>query len=455
MSYLKRQLDKIKSSSMIKNMARISGGTIFGQLISIITLPICTRLYGDKIIGEWTFLTIISTIAAAFADIGLQQSIMIEKEEHLKQTLRTVITIVSFTSIVTAVVSYVYFGVINVESVSLPTFFVIPFIFIATYTVKSIQVYSFIHNRQGNFKVLMKNPVINTTLFGVVSIAFGFIGFVEYGYYIGWLTGQIGTLLHLMHRQKPIPITLKFSDIKEVINRNKRFVMYQFPTDVLAQVKAQFPGLLIKPLFGAEILGQYSITWRVVNIPVNAIGSAIGRVFLSKTSEMRREGKDIGAFTYKSIILSMRLAILPIILIISLGDIIMAIFLGDGWIMAGNMVRILAVYAFFWFVTMSLQGITVTLQKQNFSMMSATSQIIGIATGLFIGYILGNIYIGLAIWTVSFVAISIVYICAILKVVSISRIKYLKNIGISMVIIIIGYLAIRLPLYLNNIVGTL
>ena len=51
---------KLKISPALRNVVKISGGTILGQAISIVTLPIITRMYGAEIMGIWA--TILYTV---------------------------------------------------------------------------------------------------------------------------------------------------------------------------------------------------------------------------------------------------------------------------------------------------------------------------------------------------------------------------------------------------------
>lgn len=42
---------KLFKSKNLQNVMKISGGTILGQLISIVSLPIITRMYGAEVMG--------------------------------------------------------------------------------------------------------------------------------------------------------------------------------------------------------------------------------------------------------------------------------------------------------------------------------------------------------------------------------------------------------------------
>lgn len=70
MNFLRKIADKLHLSEAMKNVAKISSGTIFGQVISLVTLPIFKAIYGTSIIGVWSVLNSIATIVTSFSDLG-------------------------------------------------------------------------------------------------------------------------------------------------------------------------------------------------------------------------------------------------------------------------------------------------------------------------------------------------------------------------------------------------
>ena len=71
-------VEKIKSKINLnenkKNVAKISFGTLGGQAISFITLPILTRMYGASVIGTWTLFNSIALIINSFSDLSITKS---------------------------------------------------------------------------------------------------------------------------------------------------------------------------------------------------------------------------------------------------------------------------------------------------------------------------------------------------------------------------------------------
>lgn len=68
-------------SEQLKNVTKISTGTIIGQMVSIVTLPIITRLYGPEILGIWTSINAMANIIQNICDLGISNSLMICDED--------------------------------------------------------------------------------------------------------------------------------------------------------------------------------------------------------------------------------------------------------------------------------------------------------------------------------------------------------------------------------------
>ena len=464
MNFLRKIADKLHLSEAMKNVAKISSGTIFGQVISLVTLPIFKAIYGTSIIGVWSVLNSIATIVTSFSDLGLSNAIMIEKDEEsmlrLYKVISTIAITISFISSLLVGGYYLIFG----NTLDLNLIFIVFYLFLAIFTLQQIQIcYSWL-NRKGMYDILMKNPLINNGIFGIIGILLGVLGknilhldiLMQYGYFIGWIIGQFVTLIHMKRFIPRSMLTANIEDFKIVLNMRRRFIEYQLPTNVISNVKNQLPVLIIKGLFGKEVVGCYSIANRIINVPTNFLANAMGRVYFKTVSEMKRAGKSIGKFTYRNLTKAMKVAILPMAGLMVFGDVVIKLLFSADSIMAGNMLRIISLQAFFTFLMMALQGIGIILEKQNYNMISCICQSIAYITGLAIGkYVFGSIYVGLALMSILFIIINVTYFCMMFKVMDISWKRYLKHIVISLGIILISSLILRSIIYFMGFVPTM
>ncbi len=420
---MKSLLKKMLSGNKI-SVAKISSGTLLGQVITVVTLPLITRIYGAEIIGIWTLLNSAAMIIMSFSDLGMTNAIMLEKKEEIEDTYKVITSIVAVISVIASFVITVYYTVFNnVMGINPAVLFLIVVAII--FTTQQIQVCYTWLNRNADYNVLMKNPIIRNGLYSVIAIILGLLGMNKSGYFIGQIIGLLITLIHMKRHLPKSFFTLNCSIYKDTFARNQRFIKYQMPTNIISNFKNQIPILLIQGIWGTEILGYYGVTVRMLQIPGALLASAVGRVFFYTTSLMKREGKEIGYYVYNNLIKGMKIVFIPMVFLMAFGDIIVIVFLGVEWKLAGEFVRILTLQYFFMFLMTTVHGLSITLEKQNYAMISCGLQIIGYALGAAIGkYIFDSLYYALIFMSGFFITINITYFSALFKVMNIPRKPY-------------------------------
>lgn len=453
---LKEKIQTLMKSQMLRNVTKISSGTMLGQAISIVTLPIFTRLYGATVIGYWTLFTSVAVIVNAFSDLGLSNAIMMDDEGEQSEKLFSVITTISFIISLIVGVGYLVIKSVTPDPSGIHPLFYSIVLFVLIFTQQQVNIcYNWL-NKKKQYNILMKNPIINNVSVAVIAIPLGLMGFTKYGYYIGLVLGQVFTLFHMRRYLPRIFFDFKFRDHFDVIRSHLTYVKFQMPTYLVAQVKNQAPVFFIRSFFGVEILGYYSVCMRVLNIPVNLLASSIGKVYYQTAAEMKKKGQEVGDFTFRNMKRAMYVAIAPMVVIMSFGDIVCTLFLGNDYVITGNLSRIIVFMTFFQFLMMATQGITIVLEKQQYALISGIVQIIGYVAGLSIGkYVFSSLYIAVTLMTVVFCVIQIIYFSKLFKIAGVSVALYLKHVFSTLGLIIVITAVIRITLIALNIVPNL
>lgn len=443
-------------SESVKNVGKISFGTLMGQIISVISLPIFTRIYGASIIGGWALFNSVAIIINSFSDFGLTNAIMIEEDEKsARQIYRVVSTIVILISIITGVLSFIYYS-FNDSDMNISALFIAGTISILVFTLQQTQICYTWLNRRKRYDVLMRNPLINNLVVAIFALILGFLGVKRYGYYIGLILGQVITLLHMKRFLPKGIICLDYNEYVKILKKHKSFIFFQMPSNIVLQIKSQLPTLLIKAFFGSTMLGYYSVSVRLMNMPITLLASALGKVFFQRASEINRNGGNVGEFTLKSLQKAMKIAIIPIVLMLVVGDLVITLFFGRDYIVAANILRIMIFYGLFLFLSMSVNGVAIVINKQKYMMYSGCFQIIGFISGLWVGAkIFDSIYAGVICMSLTFIIIQIVYFCSIFKDTQINLDRYLKPLFFEVFIIVLLYIVIRYGLIILGIVNSM
>lgn len=444
---IKRIFNKTKLSKNKKNVAKISSGTMLGHLISLITLPILTRIYGAEIFGLWALIQSLSLIISSLSDMGLSYSLMVEKEKRLLIGYKIVSTISIFLSFSSSLIITLFYALVNIDiKISFIAFFIL--IFIISFLSQQIQICYTWLNRYEEYDILMKNPVLKQSIYGVLGITLGLLGFVQYGFFIANIVGSFVALMNMKRKLPKGLLTFDFTRTFKYIKENREFALYQTPTNFSNSLKNETPTLLINSFWGPEVLGYYSITIRILNIPVTLLGKAIGRVFFQVVTKMKRQGKEISNYVQKNLSKAMKISVIPIILFIVFGDKLTVLFLGDQWAEAGKFLIILAIQYYFIFIQSSVQGLAITIEKQKYAMIANLMQVVGNIIALILGqYLFNSVYIALILMVIIFAVIHILYFSSLFKIMKINQLSYIVKVVIYMLIIISASLILRYIIY--------
>lgn len=436
-------MKKIQLSNRMRNVAKISSGTALGQIISIVTLPVLTRIYGAEVMGIWATIYAVASIVITFSDLGLSQALMIGEEDEVESIYRFVSSVSLVISIISAVAVSGYKIIFAQMDFKEGVIFG-AFIFVYGFALRQVQTCYTWLNREQKYSVLMKNPIINFSTVAIIAIALGLVGFKEYGYYIGMTMGQVLTLFHMKRFLPRKMFSFDICNGKQIMHKYNEFIKFQMPTQITVQVRQQIPNLLIGALFGNTMLGYFSISQKLLSIPVTFIGQSLGKVFYQTLAEMRRKGQNLAEFVYRNLWRAMKIAFIPMVLLAAYGDAAIVMFFGDEYVVGGIICRIIVFRSFFTFVSTATQGLDIVINRQKLAMMTCIYQTVLASLSVILSYyITGNVYVCALLMTISFIVIQVWYFCKMFSVMNYSIIKYLKSITISVVGILICSLIMR------------
>lgn len=442
------KIKKVKISDSLKNVTKISSGTIAGQLISIVTLPIITRIYGAEVMGIWATIMAVSIIVQGICDLGITSSIMIEEQEEKVNTLYSVITTISLLICVFAgVLAFPYFMYIKQYELKNAIFYC----FLVTgyaFSVKQVNTCYTWLNRYKEYNTLMLNPVVNYSTVAFIAIGLGCLGYTKYGYYFAVMFGQMFTVVNMKRKMPRKTFCSEFTAYKYAVRKYNDLIRYQLPNNFVIQIRDQIPTIIIGSLFGDKILGYYSVSGKLLRMPVTFIGQAVGKVFYQTISEMKRKGQEIGEYVSRNMNRAINLAFIPVFGLFAVGDIVAYFFFGSEYIMAGSILRIVVFQTFFIFVTACTQGLEIVLRKQKYSLIATTIQTICSTLGLVIGYYATHsIYVAIALNVITYIVIQVALYNKLFKFMGHSMREHIKKMILFLVAIILLSIIIRIGVY--------
>lgn len=363
----------------MKSVLTLSSGVVIGQVINFLGMPAVGRIYTPAAMGDYTLITANSAIIGAFVCLGMMTSFMLPKENEEARGLSKLVAMctVTLTTVVIGVLWACsgFFRIFHTDEVSYSVSLLVLWLYIVFNTISNV-CYAYV-NRQKLYRVMFWNPVITATINVFGGIVFGLLGWGFLGYTAAHILSFLVNILHLVIHANPFA-KVRNSEYRSIplLKSYKRFPIFQMPANLISNLSSQLPVNIIESLYSAAELGLYSMSMKILTLPSTLLATPINRVFFQEASARHNRGENIGEFCYKILAANIKLAIVPIVILILLGEPIFAIFLGEQWREAGQYAALLGVYQMMQFCSACLSGDFVIIKKNQWNLISSAASLV-------------------------------------------------------------------------------
>jgi len=359
---------KIKpKSEFSKNTVSLISGTIIAQAIPTALAPIMTRIYSPEEYGLFALFLSIVAIFATMATGKYELAIVIPKSD------KEAINLLSLSMIISIIITFLTFVIIyffhkeiaNVaETPEIENWlYFIPIAVFFTGVSKTLNIWQ---TRKKRFKDLSKNLIVSSATNSISSIGLGVSGFSVLGLVYSTFINQIVIITHHLKSTKKDFYLLKYisnNNMIKALKKYKKMPIFTMFNALLDTIRIFSLNMLIINFFTTAILGQMSLAFKVIRIPVTLIVGSLSQVFFQKIATTSK--KDHYRLLKKYLI-SLSLSMLPvyIFLFIYSKDIFSFVF-GEEWSFAGEVASILSIWMFFHMLTIAIGNYLIVIHKQE------------------------------------------------------------------------------------------
>ncbi len=360
------------SKQFVKNFLILFSGNTVSQVIPFILAPFVARLFTPQEIAiQENFLALASLVAIAAAG-RYEFAFLIPKEEKsARQLMQLSLVIAVFVSIISCLSIFFSSEISSIyntnELESLIVF--LPF---AIFLMSLLSIFNQWMIRRGNYPLITTSRILQSLIQNGGYVVWGYAGWGVLGLLFGWLIGILIPVLALFFSAK---IDLRSSDfnskeIKEIAKEHKDFPtinsIHAF-TDILATQFLIY--WLITRNYGAAALGLFALMSRYVRAPLTLVGSAIGQLFFRDFGMASGDHQKEIAIFNRSLKWMAAFSIPAMVIVVIWGPQIFGLYLGNQWIQAGEMARLMAPAMLFNILSGVVSGTAILKQKQKFAYM--------------------------------------------------------------------------------------
>lgn len=368
---LKKIINSVFKSEIIKSISTIASGSLLGYGLNTILLPILSRVFSPKEMGEYDLIISSASIYLGILCLGMITAIMLPaKEEEAKAICKTIFTSVvvgSTVGIIALLVIRDKYRLFEIDQ-SYTWACALLYLYLILYNAQSV-CYAYA-NRRKKYKALFWNPIIYAIFNVGLSIVFGLIGMKTLGYMLGTVCGTFLTIVFLCLHANPFAGEYSITMVKDILKKYRSFPLIQMPSNFISILSAQFPTQFLGRMFGSTMLGGYTMACKVLSMPVSLLATPINNVYYRTAAEKLRRNEEAGSFAFKLIKVSINIAIIPIFILMVWGEWICAFFLGEDWRVAGSYMGILGIYYLMYFCNSCLSGTLILVDRKKLNLFS-------------------------------------------------------------------------------------
>jgi len=369
---------------MLADISRIASGQFIAQLMLLISLPFITRYYNPEEFGVFAVFSAITWILVAFST-GKVESLIItmkSKNKALELTVGILVILLIVSFLIGLIVEFLLLDFLNTSSLERVEYLSI--LMPATVLfIGSAQTLRFYVTYLGCFSAHGIAAILNAV--GIIFITLGYAIFLDgnslpLGLILGQLTGHILSFFIFLFYADIFQIKtfkrLKIS-INLVLNQTQKISILLI-TQLAYVLSVQIPILLISSVGGVLGAGAFSMAERIVSMPTNTFGHAVGQVVRHRFSKEYAADHQNTFLPRKVISIAFLITIISYSLIIALADQVIPFLLGDQWKAAIPFVQIIAIMELFNFVLYSVEDVSIIRNNFSYRMWSQVAQLMSL-----------------------------------------------------------------------------
>lgn len=424
-------------NSFLQNTAWLFSASLANTLVQVVFFPILSRIYGPEAYGTFGLFSAITLNLSMVAGASLSRAFVLpEKEEEFYALLRVSLRMCLWFSLAVTLVTIIggrnLLVIFGAEELGNWIYLAGPAVFL----MAADRILIDWSIREKAFRQFATYSVPFATGTKVFNVAYGkFISSGAAGLVLTHILTHLGrNLIYLRFILKgPIAALRKKlppgAELKELKNY-RQYPLFVMPGNFLNGISTQLPVYLI-PLFGMGMkeVGIFTFSLLLLDMPIRVLNSAIGPVFLQKSAEKHRQGKEalqqICWRLYKNLL---AVAAVPVLLLYLAGGPLYAFAFGETWREAGLIAGILSLGYFFRFAASPLSNVAGVLRKEKemlyfqiaLLLIRGASLVLAWKggedfSGMMLYYSLGNTaaYFFLALWTFKLLGYSLTRVAAI------------------------------------------
>lgn len=329
---------------MIRNVATVLKGTVFGQAIGFLVLPLLSRIYDPSAFGHFQLYQSATLVLVVFVSLRFEVALLRASDEReLHATLALCIISTLFTALISAVVWAVAIDVYPqlYKSMPVPAWIVAPTVIL----IGVFQFLGYLVTREHLYQESANSKITQATTYSAFAAGFGLI-ISSTGLILSDALSRLCASIYLIRSLRGRGLgairDVTFLNLKSTFYKFREFPMITVFGGIINSLGLVATPIMIYSKFSAEVSGQFALVERAISFPIAMIVGAVSQVYMANMAKAVRENpSDIKALFHSLLRNLTLIAIVPAVIGFVLAPQAFLFIFGSDWQLAGTLAQIM------------------------------------------------------------------------------------------------------------------
>jgi len=340
-------------SFMIRNVATVLRGTVFGQALGFLVLPLLSRLYDPEAFGHFQLYQSATLVLVVFVSLRFEVALLRAQDGRELQATLMLCMISTFATAalstaawatVTAIYPVLY------QLMPVPVWVVGPIVIL----IGVFQFLGYVVTREHLYRESANSKITQAVTYSTFAVAFG-VAVSSVGLILAdalsRLCASIQLLRSLRGRNLNDFYNISFSYLKSTAYKFREFPLITVFGGVINSLGIVATPIMIYSKFNAEVSGQFALVERAISFPIAMIVGAVSQVYMANMAKAVRENPEQVKLLFHSLLKNLAvIAIAPSILAFLIAPYAFTVIFGSEWQLAGVLAQIMIPTYFIIFV---------------------------------------------------------------------------------------------------------
>jgi len=393
-------------SPFFTSVLKLVSGTTIAQLITVLTAPIISRLFAPEAFGVLTVFTSLVGIFTVVICLRYEFAIVLPEDDEDAANLMGLCVLIALGISILASLYLIIFAHPLVDLLKAPDLYgflwLIPIGLLIQGLFQALNYWNTRTKHFGRLSIARVSASFTTSALPIFLALVGgaTAGSLVFSYIAGTLVFTCVLAVQVLTENGPFFYRfIRRSGILINLKRYRKFPLVDSWGSFINNLSWQLPSLMLLYFFSKTVVGYYSLSNRLILLPLTLLGSSIAQVFYQRSAELRSNPENLS----KSVELVFRrlvaIGLFPAVVLGVAGPQLFSIVFGANWLEAGRYAQILSPWMFVLFISSPLGILFATLERQELSLIVNLFILATRFAALAIGGLTHNVYLALIIWS--------------------------------------------------------